>query len=131
MALSAEQIMAAEDRPLLAVHVPEWATAGDDTVYLRPMDGGTLYAFQRSLADAPDNQLPDDFMTRFVIACLVSEKGERLFRDKDIAKLNAKSGAVIKRLFDEAQKLNLLNSEAAADFPNASEPTSDNGSGSA
>ena len=130
MSLNAKQILGADDRPLITVHVPEWATGpkGDDVVLLRAMDGLALFEFQQSLGR--DGRLPDDFMTRYVAASVVDAKGSRLFTDGDVAKLHRKSGAALRRLFEAAQKLNLMDAEGSADFPPPSEPTGASDSGS-
>ena len=129
MALSAKQILAADDRPIEEVHVPEWATGGDDVVCLRPLDGSELYKFQTTLADAK-GELPDDLMVRVVASCACDEQGNRLFTAKQIAGLAAKSGTALRRLFEKCQRMTLLDPDAAADFPEGSGPTTGDGTGS-
>ena len=42
----------------------------------------------------------------------MDEKGDRLFTDKDVAQLGAKSAAALDRVFRAAQKLNALGDAA-------------------
>ena len=55
-----------------------------------------------------DKPKVDDFRARFVALCLVDEKGNRLFTDKEVAQLGAKSVAALDRVYRAAQKLNAL-----------------------
>ena len=129
MALNAKQILAADDRPIVEVHVPEWASGGDDVVCLRAMDGVELYRYHTRFSEVTE-KTPEDIMARQVAACACDVAGERLFTEKQVAKLARKNGAPLRRLFDESQKLMLLDTEGSADFPEPSAPVGDGASGS-
>jgi hypothetical protein len=53
----------------------------------------------------------NDQLAKLLSRCLVDENGDRLFSDKDIKALSAKSGAVLDRLGDVAMRLSGLRKE--------------------
>lgn len=104
MLLSRDAILAAEDRPTEDVDVPEWG----GTVRLRALSGAERDAFETSMLDQrgkPTAARLQNFRARLLAASIVGEDGQRLFTDKDVATLGAKSGAVIDRLFERARRL--------------------------
>jgi hypothetical protein len=54
----------------------------------------------------------DDFRTKFLVRCLVDEKGNRLFDNGDVAKLAAKSAKVVNRVWQAAMEHNNLSDES-------------------
>lgn len=101
MALSAEQILAADDLGLKQVAVKEWG--GD--VYVRVMSVGERDAYERMWIGKKETGV-ENFRTEYLARVLCDEKGELLFSREQVAGLAKKSGAVMGRLFDEAIKHN-------------------------
>lgn len=102
-ALSAEQILAAEDRELREVEVPEWG----GTVYLRTISGVERDRFE---ADTFRQDKPnyENLRARYLAITLSNEDGEPLFDKKQVAKLGHKAAPVLDRLFTEAAKMNAM-----------------------
>lgn len=106
MALSAEQILAADDMGLKRVEVPEWG----GEVFLRVMSVGERDAYERQWIGKKETGI-ENFRTRYLAGVLCDEKGKLLFSRDQIASLAEKSGAVMGRLFDEAMKHNKMTEE--------------------
>lgn len=104
MALTKEQILAAQDTQVVTEHVPEWG--GD--VLLKPMSGKARNAFEKSLVSVSREESIDNIYARILVHCMVDENGERLFSDADADALGEKSGAVLGRLTPVAQRLSGL-----------------------
>lgn len=103
----AEQILQAQDLRTEAVEVPEWGV----TVYITTMKAKELDAFQNSLLTMKGNTQTvslNNMRSRFLVRCLVDEKGEHIFTDEQAKELSEKSGGVVQRLFMIAQKINGL-----------------------
>lgn len=103
MALTKEQIERIDDlsAKLVEVDVPEWG----GSVFLRPMTVGELDAFANESMRKRETGV-DNFRSKVVACCLCDAKGDRLFSDAEVAVLAAKSGPVIARLYEMADKLN-------------------------
>lgn len=101
MALTAEQILAADDLGLKKVAVKEWG--GD--VFIRVMSVGERDSYERMWIGKKDSGV-DNFRTEYLARVLCDEKGGLLFTRDQVEKLASKSGAVMGRLFDEAIKHN-------------------------
>lgn len=101
--LTKEAILAANDRRTQDVEVPEWG----GTVRVSTMSASERDKWEAETygGDKPNTQ---DFRARFVALCLVDDKGERMFSEKDIAALGKKSAAALHRVFKAAQALNAL-----------------------
>ena len=97
MALTAEQILAADDLGLKQVPVREWN--GD--VFIRMMSVGERDAYERLWIGKRETGV-DNFRTEYLARVLCNEKGELLFTREQVSTLANKSGAVMGRLFDEA-----------------------------
>ncbi len=97
MALTADQILAADDLGLKQVPVREWN--GD--VFIRIMSVGERDAYERLWIGKRETGV-DNFRTEYLARVLCDEKGELLFTREQISTLANKSGAVMGRLFDEA-----------------------------
>jgi hypothetical protein len=104
--LTKEQILAADDLGLLKVHVPEWG--GD--VYIRVMSVGERDAYENEWMRKKETGV-DDFRSKFLVRCLVDEKGQRLFDNGDVAKLAAKSAKVVNRVWQSAMEHNNLSDQ--------------------
>jgi hypothetical protein len=105
--LGRAQIDAAVDRKWEDVHVPEWG--GDVRVMeLSAADRGYMEAGS-VVAQGENAQLRVEslklYRQRLVAFGLVDENFQRLYSNKDVAKLDEKSGAVIERLAAKIQAL--------------------------
>jgi hypothetical protein len=103
MALTAAEILAADDLGLLEVKVKEWG----GSVFIRVMTVGELDAYQKEWVGKRDTGV-DNFRAKFLARCLCDEKGQRLFTDEQVEKLAAKSAKVVGRLFDKAASHNAI-----------------------
>ena len=109
MALTAEQILAADDMGLKKVAVPEWG--GD--LYIRVMSVGERDNYERLWMGKRETGV-ENFRTEYLARVLCDEKGDLLFSREQVAALAKKSGAVMGRLFDEAMKHNRMTEEDVA-----------------
>lgn len=103
MALTADQILAADDLGLVKVNVKEWG----GEVFIRVMTVGELDAYQQEWAVNKQTGV-DNFRAKFLARCLCDETGNRLFSDEEILKLAGKSAKVVSRLFDKAAQHNAI-----------------------
>lgn len=107
--LNRDQILKVEDTQYETVSAPEWggkvrvrgALAIERDEYEQSLnstkiddDGKVTIAGNYSNAKA-----------RFVVKCVVDEKGNRIFKDEDAETLGKKSSAVINRVFQRIAKL--------------------------
>lgn len=106
MALTAEQILSADDMGLKKVNVHEWG--GD--VFIRVMSVGERDAYERKWIGKKETGI-DNFRTQYLAGVLCDESGKLLFTRDQIDALAQKSGAVMGRLFDEAMKHNRMTEE--------------------
>lgn len=111
MNLSKDQILAADDMGLLKVSVPEWG--GD--VFVRVMTVGERDAYENEWQQKKSTGV-DDFRTKFLVRCLVDEKGNRLFENGDVARLSQKSARVMNRLWLAAMEHNNLSDESVEEL---------------
>lgn len=105
--LNKSQILAASDRKTEDLEVKEWG----GTVRISTMSASDRDKWEQDTYGGEKTKT-EDFRARFVALCLVDEKGDRLFTDKDVAQLGAKSAAALDRVFRAAQKLNALGEAA-------------------
>lgn len=106
MALTADQILAADDLGLLRVEVPEWG--GD--VFVRVMSVGERDEYERQWIGKKETGI-ENFRTQYLARVLCDDKGKLLFSREQIAALAQKSGAVMGRLFDVAMRHNKMTEE--------------------
>lgn len=111
-ALTKKAILDSEDLPLREVDVPEWG----GVVYLRGMTGEERAAYEDETVKLDHRGQMREFDVRrfrisMVARCLVDEKGDRIFTDKEMAALNKKSGVIIDRLYDIAADLSGVSEE--------------------
>lgn len=110
MALTKDQILAAEDIPSREVDVPEWG----GSVRMRGLTGSERDAYESSLFQQRGEKRilrTENARARLVAMCLVDDSGQRMFSDSEVKELGKKSGKVLDRLFDEARKLSGLTPE--------------------
>jgi hypothetical protein len=107
MTLTRDAILKAEDLKTELVKVPEWG--GD--VYIRCMTGAERDAFESEAYTVKGKNVEinrENFRARLLVRVLVDGKSERLFSDKDISALGAKSAKSLDRLFIVAMRINGL-----------------------
>jgi hypothetical protein len=107
MTLTREGILKAEDLKKELVEVPEWG--GD--VYIRCMTGTERDTFESEAYTVKGKNVEinrENFRARLLVRVVVDDKNERLFSDKDIASLGAKSAKCLDRLFTVAMRINGL-----------------------
>jgi len=134
MRLSRDDILKAEDTTPEEVPVPEWG----GTVLVRGMTGKERDQFEVSLAEEsagavqvqrgraggrPPGRNLVNMRAKIVARCVVTDEGERMFSDADVAALGEKSGAPIDRIFTVAARLSGMGEEdteeMAANFAEA------------
>lgn len=113
MALTREQILAADDLEIVELEVPEWG----GTVRLRELDAYTAQKLFKELEGADEMQV----QVLMCAACIVGDDDQALFTAEDVAALQKKSALVISRIAAEAMKLSRGRREDAeayrANFP--------------
>lgn len=120
MTLTRDQIIAADDRETREVDVPEWG----GTVKIRALSGWERDNYEKSIMKFQgDRAVPDmaNATAKLLARCIVDDKGERLFTDKEIGDLGRKSSQVMSRLYDVAAELSGLTEKAAEDAEGKSE----------
>jgi hypothetical protein len=108
--LSRDDILAIEDLPTERVEIPEWKGA----VYMRTLSGKQRDEFTQLATDRRAAKRFDirGLKVRLVAMALCDKDGKLLFGGNgDDAKLNAKAGAAIDRLFQIAQRLSGLSDD--------------------
>ena len=103
MALSKEQILAADDMGLKEVEVPEWG----GNVFVRVMTVGERDSYENDWMINKSKGV-ENFRSKFLQRVLCDEKGELLFTASEIDLLAKKSARVITRIWDAAMKHNAL-----------------------
>jgi hypothetical protein len=106
--LSAEEILRANDIEAVFVDVPEWGAGAQ--VKVRVLSGAERDAWETSLPEHKEDRMVN-IRARLCAACMVDEAGLPLFGPEQIAALGMKSGAVLDRIFDAAQRINGLRKE--------------------
>jgi hypothetical protein len=128
--LSKDAILAADDRQIRDVDVPEWG----GTVRVRALSGLDRDAYEAAFVDARKQGGPSatvrlhNFRAKLVVRSLVDSDGERLFSDTDAKALGEKSADVIDRLFDVAREMSGMDDNAVKDAEGNSETAPNGGS---
>lgn len=102
MILDRNSILTADDLKTEDVNCPEWGGA----VRMRVLTGTQRDAFGASLRSADGKSDTGNFRARLVVWCAVSDAGVALFTSDDVAALGEKSGSVLGRLADVAERMN-------------------------
>jgi hypothetical protein len=100
MALSKAAILAANDKKMVDMDVPEWS----GSVKIRVMTGTERDRFEAEFVGG--SKSVDMVRAKLVAKCLCDEDGNRLFTEQEIPALGEKSAAVLDRLFTACMKLN-------------------------
>jgi len=103
MALSKEQILAADDLGLLEVPVPEWG----GSVYIRVMSVGERDSYENEWM-ANKSTGVTNFRSKFLQRVLCNDKGELLFTKEEVDALAKKSARVVGTLWEAAMRHNKL-----------------------
>lgn len=98
--LSKAAILAASDKKMIDIDVPEWG----GTVKIRVMTGTERDRFESEFVAG--NKSVDMVRSKMVAKCLCDEEGNRLFTEQDIPALGEKSAAVLDKLFTVCMKHN-------------------------
>ena len=108
MALTRDAILGLDDLPRVEVAIPEWG----GSVFVRALTGGERDQLERMIAK--------DAVSRasIVALCVVDEKGERLFAQKDVEKLAGKHGGALEKIVSAALSFNSLSAEALTEAKN-------------
>ena len=103
MALSKEQILAADDMGLLEVAVPEWG----GSVHVRVMTVGERDSYENEWM-VNKHKGVDNFRSKFLQRVLCDETGKLLFSADEVEQLATKSARVITRVWEAAMSHNAL-----------------------
>jgi hypothetical protein len=106
MALTAEEILAADDLGLKKVHIKEWG----GEVYIRVMSVGERDTYERMWIGKKETGIAN-FRTEYLARVLCDDKGKLIFSRDQVEALAQKSGAVMGTLFDLAMKHNRMTEE--------------------
>jgi hypothetical protein len=116
-------ILAADDIAHEDIHVPEW----NGEVRVRGLTGAQRSLIEATMVVSKGQDVGvrieafRDLRERLVAACLVDDKGKRLFADAEVARLGEKSGRVLTRLFEIASRLSGMEPETVATLAGNSE----------
>lgn len=104
--LSKDEIMGAEDRPWVDVHVPEWM----GTVRIRAMTGEQRDLFDQAFSESTDVRTSKvrNFRALMIASSAVNEAGEQIFSMDDVIALGQKNSAAMDRLFSAALSINKM-----------------------
>jgi hypothetical protein len=105
--LTKEQILKHEDLKSEIVPVPEWG----GEVRVCTMSGFARDRFEAGITGKSGGANMSNIRAKLAAATIVDEEGNLLFDEADIAKLGKKSCAALDRVFEAAQKLNLITND--------------------
>lgn len=108
--LTKDQILTAQDLKTEVVEVPEWG----GTVRVSEMSGQDYAAFVETAfpGEDADKGQAKHFASTLVAFCVVDEAGERIFSVSDIDALARKSKTALERVFEVADRLNVITKKA-------------------
>jgi len=109
-----DKILSADDLPRKPLIVPEWGITKEDDGWIRGLTGTERDAYESSVRQFKGQQMVvklENVRARLVSLCLVDGEGVRVFTDKEVKDLGAKSGRVLDRLFDQAAALSGLTAD--------------------
>lgn len=111
--LTATEILNKSDVEVKAVSVPEW----DTTVYIRAWGGKARGRFERVLNESTDSE-KEEIRGLVAAMSLCDDHGALLFdsNKETVAKLSAKNGKALERIFLAAVELNKLDKKASKEI---------------
>jgi hypothetical protein len=123
-----ERILAADDRPIEPVPVPEW----DCIVYLRTLSAGERERWEEQAREGGGARTRHEIRASLVVLAACDEDGRPVFTTADVPALCNKSARAVMRLFDRALKLNDFSGEDVERLEknSATTPPADSPSGS-
>ena len=113
--LSKEDILKQEDLVYEEVECPEWG----GKVRIKTMTGLERDNFEASLFEGKTGSEKANLRNlraKLLSLCLVDKEGKRLFGDREVDALGAKSAKALDRLYDAAQKLNAIGAKDVDDL---------------
>lgn len=105
--LSADDILNAVDTQTEEVECPEWG----GTVLVKALSGTERDRFEASVSGNGSKPNLDNIRAKLAALSIVNQKGERVFKDSQVAQLGLKSAAALDRVFDVARRLSGLRKE--------------------
>jgi len=109
MGLTRDAILAADDLKKETVEVPEWG----GSVTIREFTAAERDLFESEwLKGKAAGTETDNIRARLVSRTLITDTGERMFSDAEIAILGNKSATALDRLFTVAQRINGMSGAA-------------------
>ncbi len=103
--LTKEQILAAEDLDFEEIEIKEWG----GKVRLRCMTGTERDAFEAAIYKIKGDKVEanrENFRSELLSRVLCNKDNKLLFNPREVKALGGKSGRIIDRLFEIAQKIN-------------------------
>jgi len=110
MCLTKAQILESDDIKKEWVDVPEWGGG----VFVKMLSGMERDRWEEETFAAKGKTRQVNYKNmrgRFCGLCMIDEKGDRLFRSKEVDALGRKSATALDRVFKVAQKLNGMTPE--------------------
>jgi hypothetical protein len=104
MLLSKKDILSKDDLKIEVVEVPEWG----GSIRVSTMSAFARDRFEANIAKSGGGINTDNIRAKLAIATIVDEHNKPLFDESDIVKLGQKSCAALDRVFEAAQRLNLI-----------------------
>lgn len=120
MALSREDILAADDLTTEEVDVPEWG----GSVLVKSLSGVERDAYEDSLRYFVDGKVipnSENARAKLVARTVVDEAGNRIFGDEDVNALGLHSALVLNRVWEKAAQMSGLTDEDVEDAKGNSE----------
>lgn len=127
--LSRDQIIKASDTRTAPVAVPEWG--GD--ICVRVLSGAERDRLEAAMQpDKNGRKNYEQFRARFAALVICDESGARLFEDKDVPALGAKSSVVLDRIMEAGMRINAMSQADVTDLvgESAGDRNAASGSGS-
>lgn len=126
MSLSRDSILAAADSHREEIQVPEWG----GSVWIRTLSGTERDEYEGSLLGAGGKIAYKDIRAKLLVRAICDADGKRLFSDRDISALGAKSAPALDRVFTAAKRLNAVSDEDVKEIEGNSGPAQSGGAGS-
>lgn len=99
--LSRAEILAANDRRIEPLEVPEWG----GTIFVRSLTGTERDSYEAGLHDGKGKVSLENARARLAALTVCDDKGALLFSRADLAALGGKSAKALDRIFDKALAL--------------------------
>lgn len=103
--LTKYEILAAQDRPLVAMDVPEWG----GTIFLKALSISRAMALRSKymgLDGVPKPETGLSFVLDSIAACIVDESGQPLFSSDELEILGEKNPNVVNKVFQKIEEIN-------------------------